>query len=78
MSELDVAVSTLVQVHEVHVNLAPGDLGIVLSVEMKQGLLQLLQALDPHLSGGEGVHPGDDTHALLIVVGSQHDLLNFL
>ena len=49
MSELDVTMSTLVEVHEVHVDLAPGNLGVILGVEVKQRLLQLLQTLDPHL-----------------------------
>ena len=78
VSELDIAVSTLVQVHEVHVDLAPGDFGIILCVEVAQRLLQLLQTLDPHLCRREGVHPGNDTYALLVVVGSQHYLLYFL
>ena len=78
VSELDVAVGALVEVHEVHVDLAPGNLGVVLCVEVEEGLLQLLQAFDPHLGGREGVHPGDDTCALLVVVGSEHDLLHFL
>ena len=49
VSELDIAVSTLVEVHEVHVDLAPGDLSVILSVEVEQRLLQLLQTLNPHL-----------------------------
>ena len=72
MSELDVSVGALVQVHEVHIHRLPGDLGIILCVEVEERLLQILQTLDPHLGGAEGVHPGDDTYALLVVVGSFH------
>ena len=78
MTELDVTVSTLVQVHEIHVDLIPGDLSVILCVEMEQRLLQCLQTLDPHLCGRESVHPSDDTHALRIVVGSLHHFLHFL
>ena len=78
VSELDVAVSTLVQVHEVHVHGIPGNLSIILGVEVQHGLLQCLKALDPHLCRREGVHPCNDTCALLVVVGSQHHLLYFL
>ena len=35
MTELDVAVSRLVQVHEVHVHRLPGYLGIILRVEVE-------------------------------------------
>ena len=78
VSELDVAVGTLVQVHEVHVHGFPGYLGVVLGVEVEQGLLQGLQTLDPHLGGREGVHPGDDAHALVVVVGGLHHGFHFL
>ena len=33
------------------------------------GLLQQLKALDPHLVGAEGVAPGDDAGAGIVVVG---------
>ena len=49
MSELAVAVSTLVQVHEVHVHRVPRNLGIILGMEMQQRFLQLLQTVNPHL-----------------------------
>ena len=78
VSELDVAVGTLVQVHEVHVHGVPGYLGVILCVEMEQWFLQCLQTLNPHLCGREGVHPGDDTDALLIVVGGLHHGFHFL
>ena len=51
VSEFAVAVSALVEVHEVHVDLVPGNLGIELGVEMQQRLGELLQAMNPHFSG---------------------------
>ena len=78
VSELNVAMSRLVQVHEVHVHGIPGNLGIILGVEMEQGLLQGLQTLDPHLGRRECVHPGDDTDALSVVVGCLHNGLDLV
>ena len=78
VAELDVAVGALVQVHEVHVDVAPRNLRVVLGVEVQEGLLQGLEALDPHLGGGEGVHPGDDADALLLVVRGLHHGLDLL
>ena len=78
MAELDVSVSALVEVHEVHVDFVPGDFGVVLGVEVEERLLQLLQTLDPHFGGREGVHPSDDTHTLVVVVCSEHHSLDFL
>ena len=77
VTELDVAVSRLVEVHEVHVDRIPREFCVILSVEVEERLLESLQALDPHLSWREGVHPCDDTYALLIVVGCLHDSLYF-
>ena len=42
-------------------------------MEVQHGLVKLLQAMNPHLGRREGVHPGDEAYALLIVVGSLHD-----
>jgi len=75
VTELDVAVCRLVEVHEVHVDAVPRQLGVILSVEVEERLLESLQALDPHLGWREGVHPSDDTHALLVVVGCLHHCL---
>ena len=74
--ELDVAVGALVEVHEIHVDLVPGDLGVVLGMEMEQRLAQVLQALDPHLGRREGMHPGDDADAFGVVVGSVHHVFD--
>ena len=71
---LAVAVGCLVEVHEVHVDRVVRKLFICLRVQMKERLVQELQALDPHLGRGEGVHPCDDADAVIIA----HDLLHVL
>ena len=58
-TKLAVAMRGLVQVHEIHVNGRPGDLTVVLRVQMQERFLQEAQTRDPHLGGREGVHPGD-------------------
>ena len=50
VTELDVAMSRLVEVHEVHVDRIPREFCVILSVEVEERLLESLQALDPHLS----------------------------
>lgn len=49
----------LVEVHEVEVDLVPGQLDIGLGVQVEQRLAQRVQPGDPHLRRAEGVHPGD-------------------
>jgi hypothetical protein len=61
--ELPVAVGGLVQVHEVHVDRAPGQVTVELGVEVGVGLAQRGEAGDPHLRGREGVHPEDEADA---------------
>jgi len=78
MSELTVAVSALVEVHEVHVDVVPWYLLIVLGMQVEKGFAKDLHALDPHLSGGEGMHPADHTDALAVYVGTGHDIGNLL
>ena len=78
MTELDITVGALVQVHEVHIDCIPWNICVVLGVEVKQWLLKSLKTLYPHLGGAEGVHPGDDTYALLVIVGGLHYSLNLL
>jgi hypothetical protein len=41
-------------------------------VQVQQRFAQGVQAGDPHLGGGEGVHPGDDAEAVVIAVRVQH------
>ena len=78
VSELNITMSTLIGVHEVHVHGVPGNFCIILRVEVEQGLLELLQAVNPHLGRREGVHPGHDADALLVVVGLLHHVLDLL
>ena len=59
----------LVQVHEVHVDLVVGDLLVVLGRQMAVGLLEIGKPVDPHFAGREGVAPGDDSGALVPVIG---------
>ena len=61
IAELAIAVRGLVEVHEIHVDLGPRQGHVGLGMEMEQRRLQRIQTGDPHLRGGEGVHPGDYT-----------------
>ena len=69
---LAVAVGGLVQIHEVHVDLFIGNLAVVLGGKVAVGLLQVGKAVDPHFAGAEGVAPGDDARAVLVIVGLAH------
>ena len=71
--ELAVAVGGLVQVHEVHVDVGPGQVAVVLGVEVDEGLAQVGQPADPHLGRAERVHPGDDADARRRRVGLAQD-----
>ena len=73
VSELAVAVSRLVEVHKVHVHRIPRNFAVELRMQMEERFLELLQSVNPHLRGREGVHPCDDADTLLVVVGSLHD-----
>ena len=77
MSELTVAVRALVEVHEVHVDVVPWNLLMVLGMQVEKGFAKDLHALDPHLSGGEGMHPADHADALAVYVGAGHDICHF-
>ena len=72
-----VTVSGLVQVHEVHVHGVVGDFFVVLGVQVQQRLVQLYQALDPHLGGGEGMGKDNHTGASVAVVDFFHHLGDF-
>ena len=61
--ELPVAVGGLVQVHEVHVDVGPGDLAVELRVQVQERLLQRLRPAIHILAGRERVHPGDQADA---------------
>ena len=67
--ELPVAVRGLVQVHEVHVDLGPGEIAVVLRVQVQEGPLEGGEPGDPHLRRRERVHPGDHADAARARVG---------
>ena len=58
--ELAVPVGRLVQVHEVHVDVAPGQVLVELGVQMEERHPQCREPADPHPRRRECVHPGDD------------------
>ena len=78
VTELDITVSRLVEVHEVHVHSVPWNLSVVLSVEVEERLLKSLKTLNPHLSRRECVHPSDNTYTLLVIVCCLHYSLYFV
>ena len=47
MAELPVAVRALIEIHKIHVDIVPWNLGIILGVEMEQRLAQLLETMNP-------------------------------
>jgi len=77
VSEFPVSMRALVEVHEVHVNGFPGNFFVKLSVQVQQGLLEILQPVNPHFGWREGMHPGDNTDALRICIGFAEGLGDF-
>ena len=77
-SMFPVAMRGLVEIHEVHVDLGPGQVLIELGREVEQRLAKLEQAVDPHLRRGEGVAPGDDTGTVGVTVGFEQGGSDFL
>ena len=77
VAELAVAVGALVEVHEVHVDFVPGNFGVELGMEVEDWLVELLEAVNPHLGGREGVHPCDYADAFVGVIGSLHQVEHF-
>jgi len=73
IGELPVTVRRLVEVHEVEVNLRPGELDVGLRVQVEQGLAQGVEAGDPHLGRAEGVHPRDDPDDVVAGVGVERE-----
>ena len=71
---LAVAVGSLIQVHEVHVDLFVRDLTVILRGEVAPRLLEQLQTVDPHLGRGERMAPRHDTGAGVVIVGFLHDV----
>jgi len=76
--EFAVAVSGLIEVHEVHIDTRPGQVAIELGMQMQEGFLEILQAGNPHLGRREGVHPGDQTNAVWRGVGFDAQVIDFL
>ena len=58
----------LVEIHEIHVNFRPGQVAIVLRVQMYKWLIEKTQTGDPHFCRGEGVHPGNQADAVLSII----------
>ena len=56
---LAITMSRLVKVHEIHVDGRPGNITIVLCMEVEQRFPQQLQSVDPHLRRRESMAPGD-------------------
>ena len=75
---LPVAVRRLVKVHEVHVDVGPGQVAVELRVQVQERLGQRRQAADPHLGRREGVHPQDQPGAGGGRVGLQQEGADFL
>ncbi|CAH0308448.1 hypothetical protein SRABI106_03970 [Rahnella aquatilis] len=68
-AEFTATVRGLVQVHEVHVHGFPWDFSIELRMELHQRLMQDAQPGNPHFGRREGMQPGDDAHAGVVIVG---------
>ena len=65
---LAVAMSGLVQVHEIHVDFIVGNIHIVLSGKMAEWFLQSGQSIDPHFRRRESMAPGYDTSAIIVII----------
>src|SRR5690625_4027967 len=78
VAELPVTVGTLVQVHVIHVDFGPGQLGVELGVQMHVRLIERLQAGNPHFGRGERVHPKNQTDTVAVIIGALTDGQNFL
>ncbi|MNY33766.1 hypothetical protein D3C86_1680600 [compost metagenome] len=65
-SKLTVAMSTLVQVHKIHINATPWNVTVELGMQVKQRFLKDIQTSDPHFRRREGMHPGDYANTIYI------------
>ena len=65
-SRFAIAVRSLVQIHKVHVDLAPWQITVELRMQVQEGLVQRAQPANPHLGGREGVHPKNEPRAIRI------------
>jgi hypothetical protein len=73
-----VAMRGLIQVHEIHVNLAPRQVAVKLRVQMEERLAQNRQSANPHLGRGESVHPENQASAVGGAIGFNAKGSNFL
>src|SRR5690606_36106718 len=78
MAEFTIAVGTLVKVHEIHVDGVPRNITVVLRMEMQQWFLEDIQPPDPHLAGGECMHPCDDADTGRLMIGSGDSGMDFI
>jgi hypothetical protein len=58
-AELPVAMGRLVEVHEIHVNLRPGQVAVILCMQVDERFAQSAQTGNPHFCRGKGMHPGN-------------------
>ena len=72
-----VTVGGLIEVHEVHIDRAPRQVSIELSVQVKERLLQDIQTPDPHFGRRERVHPYHQATAVRIRVGGDAEVGDF-
>src|SRR5690554_7556759 len=78
VTKFTVAMCTLIQVHEIHIDLIPGNLLVELGMEMHQRLTEFLQTMNPHFCRRKSMHPGNDADTFVVVVGRLHRTGNFL
>ena len=74
--EFPVAVSRLVQIHEIHVNGIPGDIPVKLCVEVKKGLAQYRKSLCPHFCRRKCMHPCYQSYTPAVVTGVRAQFKN--
>ena len=72
-----VAVSSLVQVHKVHIDFFIWDFAIILSGKVAIRFLQVNEAIDPHFAWAESVAPCDNASAVRVIVGFTYNISNF-
>ena len=77
-SRFAVAMCRLVEVHEIHVDLAPGQIAVELCVQVEERLPQSVQSADPHFRGRERVHPKNETRAVRVAARFLADAADFL
>ena len=75
-AEFPVAVCALVKVHEIHIDLVPGDVPVELGMQVKEGFVENAESADPHFCGGESMHPGNDAYAVRGIVGFDAGLVD--